>query len=118
MLELNSVTLNRQQLNCNNFDMPKTPPYAAFARRLRIAVKRFELKTGDDLDQKEVAKRLGYSGGTVSDWFTGKRMPSVEQLEAIAKLLDASPGYLAFGDESEFTKPDDGESRASPSRNE
>lgn len=94
---------------------PKSPPYEAFARRLFIALRRYELESGKNLDQKELAGLLGYSGGTVSNWFTGKIMPKVEQLEAIAKALDASPAWLAFGDTDEVTMPDNGEPKASPS---
>jgi transcriptional regulator with XRE-family HTH domain len=116
--ESRSSQSNRQQGNCNNFTMAKSPPHAEFARRLRIAVKRYELRTGADLRQKELAKVLGYGTANVSNWFTGKAMPKVEQLEAIARKLDVSAGWLTFGEEVAFTKPDDGEPRESPSQSE
>ena len=97
---------------------PKSPPYAEFARRLFVALKRYELRAGREMDQKALAKAMSMSTATVSNWFTGKQMPSVEQLEAIAKKLDANHGWLAFGDQSEFMTPDNGEPRSSPSQPE
>ena len=36
--------------------------------------------------QQEVAKRLGVKPGAVSKWETGRTMPRVDKLPAIAKL--------------------------------
>ena len=96
---------------------PKKPPYAEFAHRLFIAQKRYELKTGKTFDRERLASAVGKSDSTVSNWFTGKQMPSVEQLAAIGKALGTSPSWLAFGDQSEFTTPD-GEPIESPSQSE
>lgn len=94
--------------------MPKTLPYAAFAHRLFVAVKKYELRSGKQVRQKALAKRLGYSAANVNNWFKGQAMPSVEQLEALGRELDTSPAYLAFGDFSEVYGPD-GEPLVSPS---
>lgn len=95
----------------------KKPPYADFASRLYTAQKRYELKTGRDLDRgefgKAVAKLAGrgtpLSDSTVSNWFTGKQMPVVKQLEAIGKVLGVHPGWLAFGSDDTITTPDSAE---------
>ncbi len=102
--------------------MPKTPPFAEFKHRLFIAQKRYELKAGRSLDRDELAAGVGkavkwgkpFSNATVSQWFLGNQMPSVEQLDAIAKFLGCSPSWLAFGDQSVITYPE-GEQRGSES---
>jgi transcriptional regulator with XRE-family HTH domain len=94
--------------------MPKTPPFAEFKQRLFTAQKRYELKVGRTLDRDELAAKVGkavkwgkpFSRGTVSQWFLGNQMPSVEQLEAIAKVLGCSPAWLAFGQTGEIITPD------------
>ena len=91
----------------------KLPPFAAFADRLRVAVLRYQLKTGRDLDQKKLAKQMGYSASTVNSWFKGKKLPDTEQMEALGKLLVTNPGWLAFGDQAVITGPD-GEPLESP----
>jgi transcriptional regulator with XRE-family HTH domain len=94
--------------------MPNKPPHAAFAGRLFAAQKRWELRNGRDLEREAFAVAVGkavkrgrpFSSGTVSQWFLGNQMPSVEQLAAIARVLDTDPGWLAFGDQSAMTGPD------------
>ncbi len=100
--------------------MARKAPYAAFAQRLYMAQKRYELKSGRDLDRddfgRDVARRSGrdkaLSDSTVSNWFTGKQMPAVKQLEAIAAVLGVHPGWLTFGEETEVMTPDGPESLA------
>jgi transcriptional regulator with XRE-family HTH domain len=93
---------------------PKKPPHADFARRLFTAAKRWELQTGLNLNREELAQSVDVSDSTVSNWFTGNQMPKVEQLEAIGKFLNASPAYLAFGEQYVITGPD-GEPLSTPS---
>jgi transcriptional regulator with XRE-family HTH domain len=76
------------------------------------------MTSGREMDQKTIAKALGYSPSTVNNWFTGKAMPSVEQLEAISKKLNASAGWLAFGTQGVLITPDGVELPASPPADE
>lgn len=89
---------------------PKKPPHTEFAKRLFLAQRRQELRTGVELDRSLFAHKVGLSEATVSMWFTGKQLPNVKQMDAIAKVLGVSPGWLAFGEQTVFTTPD-GESR-------
>jgi transcriptional regulator with XRE-family HTH domain len=94
----------------------KTPPYAEFARRLFIAQRRWELKTKKEFSREDLAAAVELSDSTVSNWYTGKAMPSVDQLEIIGKVLRANPGWLAFGDQAVITNPE-GEPIGFPSQN-
>lgn len=84
----------------------KAPPHAAFAKRLFTALKRWELKTGRELSQEDLAKLVDKSDSTVSNWFLGKSLPGHGQLLALGKALDANPGWLAFGDQAVITNPE------------
>lgn len=46
------------------------------------------------LSQKQVALTLHVSGPTVSEWESGRKTPSTENLIALAKLFDVSIDYL------------------------
>jgi transcriptional regulator with XRE-family HTH domain len=69
----------------------------------RIAQARFRLaaKRGRTVTQAWLAERAGVSGPTVSQWESGVTEPSLASLRKIAAALGVSPGYLAFGDESD-----------------
>ncbi len=47
-----------------------------------------ELIEDKGFTQAQVARELGITAMTVSGWATGKRYPSIEMLDALAKLLD------------------------------
>lgn len=55
-------------------------------------------------NQSEFAKAVGMTQGGVSQYFTGKRVPSVENLPAISRALGVSMEYLLTGEDS---KPQD-----------
>lgn len=94
--------------------MAKPVPYAAFKKRLFVAQRRYELRTGDVIDREEFAARIGdavkwgkpFSKATVAQWFNGHQMPSVAQIEAIALELGVHPAWLAFGSADVITMPD------------
>jgi transcriptional regulator with XRE-family HTH domain len=94
----------------------KKPPYADFAKRLFVALKRYELDTGKSLSQEEIAAAVGMSDSTVSNWFNGVSLPRHDQFKKMGKLLNAHPGYLAFGDETEITSPGTREQKGGSSR--
>ncbi len=63
--------------------MAKAPPYAAFAKRLFIAQRRYELRKGVELDREALAASVAkavkwgkpFSDSTVAQWFKGNQMP-------------------------------------------
>lgn len=46
------------------------------------------------ISQKEVSLTLGVSAPTVSEWESGKKFPSTENLVALARLLETTTDYL------------------------
>lgn len=64
-----------------------------FARRIRHYTELSEL------NQQEVANRLGLSTSTVNDWYTGKKMPRMDKVQALADLFDVDISDLV--DENE-----------------
>src|SRR5438270_636065 len=50
------------------------------------------------LTQSELAKRLSISQAAVSAWSKGTKMPTPENIEAMAAALSASPQWLAYGE--------------------
>ena len=63
-----------------------------FSERLK------ELRLEKDLSQKEVADLVHVNRVTYTNWETGKREPSFENLVKLADLLDVSLDWL-FGRE-------------------
>ena len=55
-------------------------------------IKEARKKTG--LSQEELAEIIGISRAAVAKWETDKGLPDIENLKAIAKLLDVSIDYL------------------------
>lgn len=51
------------------------------AKALRIA------RAAANISQAEIAKRVGHHESAVSRWESGTRTPSLEQVDAIAKIL-------------------------------
>ncbi len=66
--------------------------------RLFQAQLSYEGKTGERLTRGRFAEMVGVSQPTASEWFTGTRLPSLEQVEAIARALGVSPAWIAFGE--------------------
>ncbi len=48
----------------------------------------------NNISQRELAKRIGYSQSVVNNYCTGKREPSLDVLILICKLLDESADFL------------------------
>lgn len=48
-------------------------------------------------DQGIIAQKIGVSESSLSGWFGGKNLPSVDQLVLLAQALNVSPGWLLDG---------------------
>lgn len=48
----------------------------------------------NNISQRELAKRIGYSQSVVNNYCTGKRVPSLDVLILICKVLDESADFL------------------------
>lgn len=59
-----------------------------------------ELRMLNGLNQVELAKRLGITKQTISNWENNNIQPSIEMLEALADLFSVSTDYL-LGRENE-----------------
>ncbi len=70
-----------------------------FAERLKAAMNRRRISSA------ELCKRSGISKSSMSEYLSGKFMPKVDKLYAIATVLDASPLYLQGKIENE--QPDE-----------
>ena len=46
----------------------------------------------------ELAKKIGVSQATISDWCNGKKAPRFDKIEQLAKFFNVSPTYF-FNDE-------------------
>lgn len=53
-----------------------------------------ELREAIDMQQKELAINLGVTQPTVSDWESGKKVPSAKSMAKIAKFFNVSMDYL------------------------
>lgn len=52
------------------------------------------------ISQKEIAKAVGISPSTVSDYMKKEKLPSLDTLANLCKVLDVSPAYiLCFSDD-------------------
>lgn len=80
-----------------------------FAKRFRAALERRNLQDQTDGALVRLMARVGLavSDKTVGNWRNAKHMPTVYQVQALAKWLDIDAGDLAFG------KPRIGEARGS-----
>lgn len=50
-----------------------------------------------DLNQRELAKRIGVSTAAMSHYLNGRREPTLSQLQLIADELALDPAYMIFG---------------------
>ena len=53
-----------------------------------------ELRLRNGFNQVELAKRLGLTKQTISNWENNNIQPSIEMLEALADLFSVSTDYL------------------------
>lgn len=49
------------------------------------------------LTQSQVAERLSRSQSTLACWLSGRNIPNLNDIEALARVLDLEPALLAFG---------------------
>lgn len=49
------------------------------------------------LDQADIAERMGVARAAYSQYETGKVVPSLEKIEKVAKALETTPQWVAFG---------------------
>lgn len=66
-------------------------------RRLNLKIRRIQ----KGLSQKELAKRVGLTNQSISDFETGKLNPSYEVMKRISKELDSPVDELFFQNEKE-----------------
>ena len=78
---------------------------ASFQDRFRRAYRVLEeAEGGERISQAEIGRRMaqrlgmGRSPAAVSEWWTGKSIPDTITMAALADVLGASPGWLAFGE--------------------
>lgn len=69
----------------------KNPLYLLFATRLRRA------RTAQRLSASALSQAAGMSRGSVAFLEAGERLPRLSSVERLARVLNVSPGWLAFG---------------------
>ena len=55
-----------------------------------------------NMTQKELAKRLGVSHNTISDWESGKHKPDIDNIMLLCKVLEVDVNYM-FGWKQKYT---------------
>jgi transcriptional regulator with XRE-family HTH domain len=60
----------------------------------KFAVRLNELLTENKISKRELAKKIGVSATSISDWSTGKIQPTVENVYLIAEYFQISADYL------------------------
>lgn len=73
----------------------------SFKNRLRLALDRTGMK------QNELAKIVGISKGTVSQYLSGMCTPKTDKIYYMAKALQVSPAWLMGFDEPDYIIKDD-----------
>lgn len=53
-----------------------------------------DLRLEKNLNQKELAQKIGYTNSTICDWEKGRSEPSLEALNKLADFFDVSVDYL------------------------
>jgi transcriptional regulator with XRE-family HTH domain len=59
-----------------------------------IGYKIRELRTSNNIKQRVLANKLNVTISTVSNWETGRRTPSIDDLRKIARIFDVKLGYF------------------------
>ena len=57
-------------------------------------IRLFELRSGEGLSQRDIAKIMNVSQGTYNNWENEKTQPSIEQLISLAEYFSVSVDYL------------------------
>ena len=66
-------------------------------------IRLFELRTGEGLSQRDIARIMNVSQGTYNNWENEKTQPSIEQLIALAEYFSVSVDYL-IGNSDDFIR--------------
>lgn len=61
-------------------------------------------RKGVKVTQERLASCLGVSPGALGHWLTGRREPSLSDIEKIAKEFNVTPAYLLYGIEEQSTE--------------
>ena len=62
--------------------------------------------TGRQISQQKLAQHMGITRGAVGHWLSGRREPSLDELQKIATFLNVSYGWLTSGEgEQEAVSP-------------
>ena len=67
-------------------------------------IRLFELRTGEGLSQRDIAKIMNVSQGTYNNWENERTQPSIEQLIALAEYFSVSVDYL-IGHSDNYIQP-------------
>lgn len=68
----------------------------------------FKLMQERGVNAKKVSEATGISSGNISDWKSGRSMPSAAKLDILADYLDCSVDYLLGRDEPKKPAPTNG----------
>lgn len=60
----------------------------------KIAIRLSELLTENKISKRELARKLGVSSTSISDWSTGKIQPTAENIYLISEYFQVSADYL------------------------
>ncbi len=59
-------------------------------------------RRGAEMNQRELAERIGLTDAAISSYETDVSVPPVPVIENIASELGVTPGWLAFGQEPQY----------------
>lgn len=65
--------------------------------RLKQARLDLAAKVGREIKKPEIAQKMGVSPVTVGYWEAGEREPNLDTFVKLAKVLDTTPEWIAFG---------------------
>jgi len=60
----------------------------------KLAVRLSELLVENNISKRELAKKIGVSATSISDWSTGKIQPIAENIYLISEFFQVSADYL------------------------
>lgn len=60
----------------------------------KFALRLNELLIENEISKRELAKKIGVSATSISDWSTGKIIPTAENVYLIAEYFNVSADYL------------------------
>ena len=89
------MSINTKSTASKNGTSTTTPEPKTIGERIRVLRKKRGLK------QRVLADRVASNKSTVSRWETGKRIPDVDMINALADVFGVSPKYLMFGQNKE-----------------